>query len=39
LRKKFNLQIEANGAGNREHFRSVNSLALFVSTHTQPQLA
>ena len=35
LRKKFNVQIEANGAGNREHFRSVNSLALLVSTHRQ----
>jgi len=30
LRKKYQLQIEANSASNRQHFRSVNSLALFI---------
>ena len=30
LRKKYKVQLEANGVGNREHFRSVNSLALLV---------
>ena len=30
LRKKYQLQLEDNEAGNREHFRSVSSLAQFV---------
>ncbi|HEY1181965.1 MAG TPA: phosphopantetheine-binding protein [Rhodocyclaceae bacterium] len=30
LRKKYQVRLEANDAGNREHFRSVNSLAAFV---------
>ena len=30
LRKKYRLQLEASDAGNREHFRSVSSLARFV---------
>jgi acyl carrier protein len=30
LRKKYQLQLEDNEAGNREHFRSVSSLAEFV---------
>ena len=25
LRKKYQVQLEASGVGNREHFRSVNS--------------
>ena len=37
LRKKYKVQLEANGVGNREHFRSVNSLALFVSATAQKQ--
>lgn len=32
LRKKYQLQLEANDAGNREHFRSVNALAELVSS-------
>lgn len=32
LRKKYQLQIEANGAGNRENFRSINTLVHFVET-------
>ena len=32
LRKKYQLQLEANDAGNREHFRSVASLARFVQS-------
>lgn len=36
LRKKYQLQIEANDAGNREHFRSVASLARLVLSRTQP---
>ena len=35
LRKKYKVQLEANGAGNREHFRSVNSLALLVNSFAQ----
>ena len=30
LRKKYQLQLEANDANNREHFRSVSSLARYV---------
>lgn len=30
LRKKYQLQLEANDAGNREHFRSVSKLAALV---------
>lgn len=30
LRKKYRLQLEASDAGNREHFRSVSSLARLV---------
>ena len=35
LRKKYQLQLEANDAGNRQHFRSVDSLAALVSSHLQ----
>lgn len=35
LRKKYKVQLEANDAGNREHFRSVNSLAQLVQAQTQ----
>jgi acyl carrier protein len=35
LRKKYQLQLEANDAGTREHFRSVNSLAQLVQKHAQ----
>jgi acyl carrier protein len=35
LRKKYKVQLEANDAGNREHFRSVSSLAQLVKTQTQ----
>lgn len=31
LRKKYQLQIEANDEDNRKHFRSVSSLAQFVA--------
>ena len=34
LRKKYKVQLEANGAGNREHLRSINSLALLVNSFT-----
>ena len=37
LRKKYKVLLEANGVGNREHFRSVNSLVLFVSATAQNQ--
>ncbi|MGE5467983.1 MAG: phosphopantetheine-binding protein [Ignavibacteria bacterium] len=30
LRKKYQVQLEANDAGNREHFRSVSTLARLV---------
>jgi acyl carrier protein len=33
LRKKYGVQLEANDAGNREHFRSVSNLARLV--HSQ----
>jgi acyl carrier protein len=32
LRKKYKLQIEANNADNREHFRSVSSLVRYVES-------
>ena len=35
LRKKYQLRLEANDAGNREYFRSVNSLANFVLSGRQ----
>jgi acyl carrier protein len=35
LRKKYQLQLEANDAGNREHFRSVSNLANLV--HKRPR--
>lgn len=35
LRKKYGLKLEANDAGNREHFRSVASLAALVDKHRQ----
>lgn len=34
LRKKYKVQLEASDAGNREHFRSVNSLAQLVKDAT-----
>ena len=33
LRKKYQLQLEANDTGNREHFRSVSKLACLVHSH------
>lgn len=35
LRKKYKVQLEANDAGNREHFRSVSNLAQFVKARVQ----
>ena len=35
LRKKYQLQLEANDSGNREHFRSVNTLAALVQSRAQ----
>lgn len=35
LRKKYQLQLEANDAGNREHFRTVSSLARLVHGRRQ----
>lgn len=35
LRKKYQLQLEANDAGNREHFRSVSNLARLIQSHMQ----
>ena len=32
LRKKYKLQIEANSAENRDHFRSINTLVLYVQS-------
>jgi acyl carrier protein len=32
LRKKYKLQIEANSTGNRENFRSINTLVLYVQS-------
>ena len=37
LRKKYQLQLEANDAANRQHFRSVDSLAALVGSHLQKQ--
>ncbi len=34
LRKKYQVQLEASDTGNREHFRSVNSLARLVQAQT-----
>ena len=34
LRKKYKVQLEASDAGNREHFRSVSSLAQLVKDAT-----
>ena len=34
LRKKYQFQLEANDAGNREHFRSVSNLAKLVRSQT-----
>ena len=39
LRKKYKVQLEANDAGNRAHFRSVSSLAQLVTSQAQPVLA
>ena len=39
LRKKYQLQLEASDAGNREHFYSVSALAAFVHSQTQTGLA
>jgi acyl carrier protein len=36
LRKKYQVQLEAGDAGNREHFRSVNSLARLVQGRNAP---
>ena len=36
LRKKYQIQLEANDAGNREHFRSVSTLARLVQRRDQP---
>jgi acyl carrier protein len=33
LRKKYQLQLDENNAGNQEHFQSVNSLTSFVQKH------
>lgn len=30
LRKKYQIHLESNDAGNREHFRSVNSLVQLI---------
>ena len=35
LRRKYQLQLEAGDSGNREHFRSVDSLARLVKSRTQ----
>jgi acyl carrier protein len=34
LRKKYKVQLEANDADNRQHFRSVTSLAQLVKAQT-----
>lgn len=34
LRKQYKIQLEASDAGNREHFRSVNSLTELVRSQT-----
>ena len=33
LRKKYQIQLEENNAGNRDHFQSVDTLANFVQNH------
>ena len=38
IRKKYQVKLEANDAGNREHFRTVASLARFVEPHTADAL-
>lgn len=35
LRKKYQIRLEANDAGNREHFRSANSLASLIERQMQ----
>lgn len=35
LRKKYQLQFEANDANNRDHFRSVSNLARLVQSRIQ----
>lgn len=35
LRKRYKLQIEANGSGNRENFRSINTLVSYVQSQLQ----
>jgi acyl carrier protein len=35
LRKKYGLKLETKDSGNREHFRSVASLAALVEKHRQ----
>lgn len=35
LRKKYQLQLEASDAGNRDHFRSAGSLARLVHSRFQ----
>jgi acyl carrier protein len=35
LRKRYKVTLQANDAGNREHFRSVRTLAVFVAASRQ----
>jgi len=35
LRKKYQLQIEASGTGNRENFRSINTLVRYVQSQLE----
>lgn len=37
LRKKYALQLDANNADNRQHFRSVSTLANMVRRHQESQ--
>lgn len=37
LRKKYKVRLDANDAGNREHFRSVGTLAAFVAAQLKLQ--
>lgn len=39
LRKKYALQLDADNADNRQHFRCVNSLAEMVRRHKEAQAA
>ena len=39
LRKRYQLQIEANSSNNRENFRSISSLAKLVLQQTKPASA